>query len=667
MKKVQLTTEGIKKHLDSTTPSQALVEYVWNGLDAKANLVDVSFDLNPAGGVTAIRVADNGTGIPFEMLEQKFGVFMESEKIKQRQATRRISSETHGKDGIGRLTFFIFAQNAEWTTVYEHDSKKFRYSIAISASNLVRYPDPAEQPQEIDPNTPTGTVVHFYNVDSQVIHPNDLRLREFMVCEFCWRLLLQKNLQITLSGKPLTAEENIEDQATFCPLIPRNPVSKIHFVRWKNKLHREYSRYYFLDSSGKERLTDFTSLNKKGDGFFHSAYIQSNFFDNFALSAGSDSQGDLNLGASSQKSDWFKSILVTADAFLRGARKDFLKKSKDILIDHFERKNIFPTYNEKNQWEILKHVHLAETVGELYNIQPKLFSSGTVEQKKIFVRLIEQLLDSSEAESLYQIVGQVLDLDQGEKSELLNILKSSRLSSVIKTAKLIQDRYRALEQIKRLNWDKTLGAKEVPHIQEFMERHFWIIGEEFSLVVAAEKDFEQALREFYGKVKLKAESYEIDHEDKNKEMDIFLVRQDKYHDKIHNVVLELKHPNKKLGRKYVDQVMTYFGVIFSDPRFNASNMEWSYYLIGNDFDSTGYVEGQMENAKPHGIPSLIFKARNHKIYAKRWSELITSVELRHKFLNDRLEVQRELLASEESAAKTADQVIVRAQKLSCAK
>ena len=664
MKKVQLTTEGIKKHLVSTTPSQALGEYIWNGLDAKASSIDASFDLNPAGGIVAIRVTDNGKGIPFETIDQKFGVFLDSEKIKHRQTTKRISSETHGKDGIGRLTFFIFAQNAEWVTVYERDAKKYRYSIKISASDLVCYP--AEAPEEIDPTTPTGTVANFYNVDSKVIHPEDAKLREFLVSEFCWRLLLQKDLQIKISGVPLTAEENIEDKTTFCPLSPSEPRSTIHYVRWKHKLHREYSRYYFLDSSGKERLTDFTSLNKKGDSFYHSAYIQSTFFDNFSPSAGSNDQAELSFDATSQKNDWFKSMLTTADAFLRGARKEFLRKSTDVLINQFEQKEIFPTYNDKNQWEVVKHTHLTKTIGELHNIQPNLFSGGTIEQKKIFVRLIDQLLDSSEAESLYQIIGQVLELDQEEKSELLGVLKSSRLSSVIKTAKLIQDRYRALEQIKRLNWDKSLSAKEVPHVQEFMERHFWIIGEEYSLVVAAEKDFEQALRELYHQVGLKANSYDIDHEDKNKEMDILLVRQDKYHDKIHNVVLELKHPNKKLGKKFVDQVMGYFGVIFSDPRFNASNMEWSYYLIGNDFDSTNYIEGQLENAKPHGIPSLIFKAKNHKVYAKRWSELITDVELRHQFLNDRLQIQREQLAVEESAAKTADQVIQRAQKLSCA-
>ncbi|MDO6385399.1 ATP-binding protein [Uliginosibacterium sp. 31-12] len=663
-KKVQLTTEGIKKHLSNTTPEQALAEYVWNGLDAKASSIEVCFELNPAGGIAAMHVSDNGHGIPFELLEQKFGVFMDSEKIIHRSQTKRTSSETHGKDGIGRLTFCVFAQDAEWVTVYEQEGRKYRYTIKVSATDLVSYP--SENPREVDAVTPTGTVAHFYNMSSHKLHPEDAELRKFLVSEFCWRLLLDKELKIKLNGNLIAADENIDDQALFCPLGISGPVPTVHFVRWKHKLHREYSRYYFLDSTRKEKWTNFTSLNKKGDQFHHSVYVQSPFFDTFSLGTGPNEQAELALDENSQKSDWFKSMLNATDSFLRSARKDFLRDFTDKLITQFEQKDIFPTHNERNQWEVLKHTHLAETIGKLHNFQPNLFSSGSIEQKKIFVRLIDQLLDSSEAETLYQIIGQVLDLDQEEKTELLDVLKSSRLRAVIKTAKLIQDRYRALEQIKRLNWDKSLVAKEVPHIQEFMERHFWIIGEEYSLVVAAEKDFEQALRALYDKVGLRSSDNEIDHADKNKEMDILLVRQDQYHDKIHNVVLELKHPNKKLGKKFVDQVMTYFEVILSDPRFNASNMEWSYYLIGNNFSSSGYIEGMLENAKPHGITSLIYKAKNHKIFAKRWSELITDVELRHKFLNDRLQVQREQLAMEECTVKTADQVIQRAQKLSCA-
>lgn len=664
MKTVQLTTDGIKKHLESTTAEQAIAEYIWNGLDAKASAIVAEFICNELGGIEEIKISDNGEGIAYEEIDRKFGVFLDSEKIKARNTSKRISSETHGKDGIGRLTFFAFAQKAEWRTVYASGDEKFAFTITVASDQLINYPySPKEK---VSPDTPTGTVVRFMNVSLKSITPNSSTFLQFLTCEFCWRLLLQENLRIKIGEKMLDASDNIAEFSEYCLVGTGEPHALVKFVRWENKLHREYSRYYFLDATGEEKFTDFTSLNKKGDKFFHSVYVKSPYFDNFVFSPSAANQSELEFGSSSMKGEWFKNVVSKTDHLLREERKHFLRKSKEALIDSFEEKGILPSFNNKNPWEVVKHSHLTETVGELYNLQPNLFSGGTIEQKKIFVRLIDQLLDADEAETLYQIIGQVLELGAEEKDELLGVLKSSRLRSVIKTAKLIQDRYRAIEQIKLLNWDEDLGAKEVPHIQTFMESHFWLIGEEFALVVAAEKDFEQALRELYKKIVATKDETPIAHPDKQKEMDILLVRQDRHHDKIHNVVLELKHPNKKIGKKFIQQIETYYEVISSDSRFNASNMTWSYYLIGNDFDATGYVEDKLENAKPHGEPSLIHKVRNHRIYVKRWSEIITEVELRHQFLNDRLEIQRDVLAKEESASGTADDVIKRAQGLSCA-
>lgn len=35
----------------------------------------------------------------------------------------------HGRQGIGRLTFFSFAQTARWNTVFVKDGKRYEYYI----------------------------------------------------------------------------------------------------------------------------------------------------------------------------------------------------------------------------------------------------------------------------------------------------------------------------------------------------------------------------------------------------------------------------------------------------------------------------------------------------------------------------------------------------------
>ena len=59
--------------LSASTPLAALQELVWNALDADASEVKVDLVTNPLGGIDAIRVSDNGTGIDILKVDDTFG------------------------------------------------------------------------------------------------------------------------------------------------------------------------------------------------------------------------------------------------------------------------------------------------------------------------------------------------------------------------------------------------------------------------------------------------------------------------------------------------------------------------------------------------------------------------------------------------------------------
>lgn len=71
-----------------------------------------------------------------------------------------------------------------------------------------------------------------------------------------------------------------------------------------------------------------------------------------------------------------------------------------------------------------------------------------------------------------------------------------------------------------------------------------------------------------------------------------MIRQDRKGEVTENVVVELKRPKVKLGEKEVSQVKKYMHVIRSNSRFNAGNVKWTFYLVGNDFDTSHYIEGE---------------------------------------------------------------------------
>ena len=139
---------------------------------------------------------------------------------------------------------------------------------------------------------------------------------------------------------------------------------------------------------------------------------------------------------------------------------------------------------------------------------------------------------------------------------------------------------------------------------------------------------------------------------RNREMDIFACRQNKLTDNIENIVVELKHNRINLGQKEYFQVIRYLDVIKKQPEFNASNMEWRFYLVGKRFDTSGFIEGQIETNKPHGEKGLVLYQENGRIkfYVKTWSEIFTDFELKDKFLDEKLKLEREALFPEESTA-----------------
>ena len=54
----------------------------------------------------------------------------------------------------------------------------------------------------------------------------------------------------------------------------------------------------------------------------------------------------------------------------------------------------------------------------------------------------------------------------------------------------------AVEDLKALVFQKDLNANEVNHIQGFIEKHYWLFGEQYNLVTAAEPNFEEALKRY---------------------------------------------------------------------------------------------------------------------------------------------------------------------------
>lgn len=640
MGNIQITSPGIRKALKRYGYEQAISEYVWNGFDAKASKVELDITANEIGTISEICISDNGYGIDYEKLQAKFEPFFESEKEIDPDAPRTTSA-VHGKNGVGRLTFFQFATNAVWETVFTKDDKRFKYKIEVSSEKLNSF----TSSKPIETKEPAGTKVHFLGIREITLHNFNTDINDHLMKEFGWFLELNsaKEYQLLINGKSLDYSPIVDHTDGY---VYKNAgiTFSVHYVQWKESINKEFSRYYLIDSTNAERYKYTTTLNYKGDHFFHSVFITSAFFDSFhpnGNSADIDESLQPTLFSNGESNKIYKELMNDVNHYLRNKRKPFLKAYTDVLIAEYEKEGIFPKLNG-NEWDKYRQNELQQVVREMYQVEPKIFAKLNTEQKKTFIQFLNLIIDSGERDKLLEIIESVVELDMDERSELAKLLKTASLSNIIKTIKLIEDRFRAIQELKELVYNRDLGTNE-NDVQKFIEKHYWIFGEQYHLVTAAEPKFEEALRRHIYILHGEKKDVEINHPDKNKEMDIFMVRQDMQNDLINNVVVELKHPRIKLGSDQLEQVKRYMRVIKSQELFNAQNMSWQFYLVGNSFDESGYIEGELKNAKQHGEKSLVYFVDNYKIYVKKWSEIFADFELRHQFLYKRLELERENL------------------------
>lgn len=115
MSKVEVNAKGIKNRLKSIKSYKSIAEYIWNGFDAGANTIEIDYLATEVGDIYELSISDNGKGMPLSQVHNKFKPVLSSEK----RDSEIQHTLVHGKNGLGRLTFYHFAQTALWRTCYK--------------------------------------------------------------------------------------------------------------------------------------------------------------------------------------------------------------------------------------------------------------------------------------------------------------------------------------------------------------------------------------------------------------------------------------------------------------------------------------------------------------------------------------------------------------------
>jgi len=642
VKNQSVETSGITKDY-----KEALCEYIWNGFEANATRVELSFVANELGGISEVIIRDNGDGIDYSTLEDTFGAFLASQKS---GLSLQIKSKVN--KGKGRFSFLAFASNAKWETVCKSEKRNLKFCMFLD--NVNKNECEVTDPSETD-DAP-GTVVTITGVDT--LKMDDVSYDSIggtLLQVFAWYLYLNKNKNISLviNGTVVDYSTYINSDMSMTKTIE---IEKVHFtvtlIIWVERIKENFCTYY-LDANSAVCGKDTTTFNRNTVNFNHSVFVKSSFFNSKSgvslTDVSSENDGQIAVEPiEEEKAVLHKLKRAIQDIISKSLSEHMSGQAEKAVYAMIERKS-FPVFSNDVYGEIRKR-DLVTVTKELYQLDSRIFYRLKPVQEKSFLGLLNLLLSSEERENVLSIVESIVELSPQQRADFANILKRTRLENIVTVIKFIEDRYSVIEGLRTIVFDYAQYANERDNIQKIIEQHYWLFGEQYHLVTADQR-MQKALQEYlyilYGDAVPMA-VLEPDEENRRR-MDIFAcgVRRTEngFETPIEeNLIVELKAPGIVLSKKVLRQIEDYMDFIRKQPQFNSQYRRWKFIAVCREVDED--VKSRYVAEEAHGKKGLVTKIDNYEVYALTWDDVFKSFELSHGFVLDKLKTDRAAIAEE---------------------
>lgn len=626
---VKATHEYLRKVASTRDPVRALSEFVWNALDADATEVTVDFVRNGLGGIERIEVADNGTGITKVRADRDFTNIGDSWKLSLNR-TAGEKRAIHGKEGRGRLRFFSLARWATWKTVFSEKDKRLALEIKIDGDHLNRadVPDPTDAG-----DSATGTKVTFDGLKETFDWIIGQGARAEFDAIFAPYLLQYPNVRVVYNGAPVdpsvTIERSVElpTKPVVCPggAVVKDLALKV--IEWRAK--SESRKIYFGGKSGIVLGSQPAGIN--APGFDFSVYASSPFFEEIAKA---------NLLEFDSLSD---PAFAAVAAYIRDEVTDYFRgrqaERSGELIDELKAAGVYPYEGDPRDDIERRERQVFDIATHAVSSYSRDFKNAENSLKKITLGLLREALQHN-PESISRILKAVFNLPKNRQDEFSTLLDKTELANIIAASNLIADRVVALKILKEIVFDSSSrrSTKERGELDVVIRDHTWIFGEDFHITMP-----EAGLTKIMHRV---ADDLSVSRpkkatlkkpDGKTGRIDQFLGRVVPHPNPAHReyLIVELKKPSLVVGRKELNQLEDYMAALTSEPDFNTTSTNWTFYLVTSEYDN--YAR---DRATQDGWPvGLVVNKPNSKVWLKTWAEIIRDSESRLHFIQEKLNIE----------------------------
>jgi hypothetical protein len=647
MKTIPVSVKGDHIEALATTkrPIASVAELIWNALDADADLVAVRFDENALGGLEAIRVRDNGSGIPYDQVESLFGSLGGSWKSTRNRT--KGGRSLHGKSGKGRFRAFSLGTLVEWKTTSQDNGGLINFSIRGSASNLETFEATEPRPAS-DPKTGTEVVVSNVqkNFSSLTGEKGPKEIAEF----FALYLSEYPGIRIDYNGTildPGVAMQRKDDLTLGEIALSSGSVTTaaLTVVEWKEPQDRAL---HLCDASG-------ISLHEvppgiQAPGFNFTAYVKSDHIREL------DKQGLLvveelhpDVGA----------LLQAAKDKLRAHFRQRALENAGELLQQWKDEKIYPYEGQPQDKVEEAERQVFDVVAVNLNSYLSDFDNSSKTNKRFTFNLVKQALREN-PESLQRIFEDVLSLPKEHQDDLADLLQKTTLSAIITSAKLVANRLDFLRGLECLLFDKETKRifLERDQLHQILAKETWIFGEEFHLT-SDEETLNEVLQKHVDVLRrpLPDDCSVTLENGSTGRIDLMLARtvpQPRADEREH-LVVELKRPAKKICTKVLGQAEDYAIAVAKDERFADTKTKWVFWAISNEM-----TEEARRKARQRGRPEgLVFDDEELRItvWAKTWGQLIHECQGRLNFFKQKLDYEADRASAMQYLKKAHEKYI----------
>ncbi|MEU6353255.1 ATP-binding protein [Streptomyces sp. NPDC047072] len=601
---------------------KAVLELVWNALDADATKVDVTIERSSMDGVEKVVVSDNGDGITPEKARTAFKDVGNSDK-REGGTTARLGRPLHGKAGRGRLRAFALGDYTRWTSsALAVDGRLMRTTIESQVRRRTTWRIDSRLAEE---TAGAGTSVELWGKQS---HHLDRLLEPKAAAQITAALapylLTWTDVHVTYDGQLIDPRTQIEDEEQSEELNfeydGESHLFQVRLIHWRTGSERTIA----LCDAASAPVETIDAAAEHSD-FAYTAYV---VWEPMPLHR--NEVHLITLGGDTPLAP----LLRVARSWIASRFEERRRRMRRQLVDRWIDEGVYP-YPPRAEGG---QAQAEQATFDLVATSINRHIPGDRTKKRLTLSLLQNSLRHNPDE-MVEILEKVLRLSESDISHLHGLLQQTSLSNIIRASSIVTSRLQFLTALEHLVFDEeTYGlVKERAHLHKILERELWVFGEEFNLMRSSEIGLTRLLEHHRRAVGWDPtpDGPVVALDGGTRRVDLALSAESHEHDRVRHLVIELKAPSVDADREQADQVDDYMQAVLNDPRFANVETTWDFYLVVRKI-SPRLLPRVRQAGQPEGLYSepTSYEHAKVRVWVRTWSEILREAKQRLEFVKN---------------------------------